>query len=358
MITPAELIEIATRHQVHLERLKTQAVNENLEFLKVMDKSVTARLVGKDITDFKRAKLERLIASVRGDLSIINKDIGASILAQAKELAEYEAGFEVRSLDQVVKADFNTPTASALNSAVMTNPLSVAGVDNGMLLGDFIKGKTTAQIDAISLAIRTGYYEGQTTNQVLQSIRGTRSQGFKNGIIARVGNSLNAAVRTALQHTAVQARETTWEANKDIVKQVRWTSTFDGRTSQVCRSMDGKTFDIGKGPRPPIHINCRSTMVGVLDERFKSLREGATRSVRGPDGVGSISAKDGYYEWLKQQPKDFQDSAIGPVRAKLMNDGGLSAKRFGELNLSNQFQPLTLAEMKKLEPTAFEKAGI
>jgi len=122
--------------------------------------------------------------------------------------------------------------------------------------------------------------------------------------------------------------------------------------------MDGKTFDIGKGPRPPIHINCRSTMVGVLDERFKSLREGATRSVRGPDGVGSISAKDGYYEWLKQQPKDFQDSAIGPVRAKLMNDGGLSAKRFGELNLSNQFQPLTLAEMKKLEPTAFEKAGI
>jgi len=41
-----------------------------------------------------------------------------------------------------------------------------------------------------------------------------------------------------------------------------------------------------------------------------------------------------------------------------MNEGGLSAKKFGELNLSNQFKPLTLAEMKKLEPTAFEKAGL
>jgi len=122
--------------------------------------------------------------------------------------------------------------------------------------------------------------------------------------------------------------------------------------------MDGKTFEIDKGPRPPIHINCRSSIVAVLDDKFKSLRAGATRSARGPDGVESISAKDSYYGWLKQQPKGFQESAIGPVRAKLMNEGGLSAKKFGELNLSNQFKPLTLAEMKKLEPTAFEKAGI
>jgi len=36
----------------------------------------------------------------------------------------------------------------------------------------------------------------------------------------------------------------------------------------------------------------------------------------------------------------------------------LTSKRFAELQLSKNFQPMTLAEMKAIEPIAFEKAGI
>jgi hypothetical protein len=53
-----------------------------------------------------------------------------------------------------------------------------------------------------------------------------------------------------------------------------------------------------------------------------------------------------------------QDSIIGPTRGKLLRKGGLSSQRFAELQLSKNYKPLTLDEMKKLEPVAFEKAGI
>ena len=48
--------------------------------------------------------------------------------------------------------------------------------------------------------------------------------------------------------------------------------------------------------------------------------------------------------------------AIGPQRGKLLRDGGLSSEKFGELQLSKSFEPLTLDEMRKLEPEAFKEA--
>jgi hypothetical protein len=101
-------------------------------------------------------------------------------------------------------------------------------------------------------------------------------------------------------------------------------------------------------------VNCRSTIVPVLDERFAFLRKGATQQSQ----FGPVDAKLTYFEWLKQQPAAFQDAAIGKAKGQLLRNGGLSAQRFAELQLSRNFKPLTLLEMQRLEPLAFERAGI
>lgn len=100
--------------------------------------------------------------------------------------------------------------------------------------------------------------------------------------------------------------------------------------------------------------NCRCTTVPVLKEQYQYLSEGEERS----SDKGPVDANLTYYEWLKQQPAAFQDEALGRTRGQLLRDGGLSAERFGRLNLGRDFKPMTLDEMRRKEPGAFRRAGL
>jgi SPP1 gp7 family putative phage head morphogenesis protein len=349
------LSEIATRHQVYLERLKSGEANQFAAFLLEIDRSIRRRLGAANMTDFTRARLERLLAATERDLQKILDRYYDQLSGNLIELAQYEAGFEARSLEQVVRGfEVAVPAEAQVIAAVTTRPLSVRGPDGGKLLEPFIRDWSANEVKRVSGAIRQGFYEGQTTAQILQAVRGTKANQYRDGILSIVNRDAEAIVRTAVQHVASQARQITWEANADIVQGVRWVSTLDSRTTQQCRSLDGRVFAIDKGPRPPIHIRCRSTTVAELADDLAALSGGATRA----SVNGQVEAGETYYSWLKKQPEQFVREAIGPTRAKLLLNGGLTAERFAELNLGRSFQPLTLAEMKRLEPTAFIKAGL
>ena len=366
MPVPQELIEIATRHQVYLERLKTGESKKAEKFLRDVNKTVTAKLAGKDITDFTRRRLQKLQTSLKAALAIIGKEFSSLVVKESVDLAKYEAKFEIAALDQVVVADFAVPTAAALNSAVFSNPLTMKGADNGNLLKPFIRDLTGRTLAQVTGAIASGYYQGQTTNQILQTVRGTRAAKYTDGIIHNMNRAAGIITRTSLQHAAVQARQEVWRRNKDIISGEKWISTLDGRTSAICRSYDGREFPLDKGPRPPIHMNCRSTVVAVLHKKFDFLDEGATRAARGEDRDGKsvvtkVPANQTYYSWLKTQPKSFQDATIGIRRARLMRDGGLTSDEFARLNLSNNFKEISLANMKResdIALQAFKRADI
>ena len=63
-----------------------------------------------------------------------------------------------------------------------------------------------------------------------------------------------------------------------------------------------------------------------------------------------------YYEWLKGQPGKVQEQVLGKKRAALFQS--MDAKKFGDLQFDKTWSPLTLDEMQKIEPVAFERAGI
>lgn len=357
MAISAELQESTIRHQVFLERLKTGEANQFAAFLKRIDESIKGRLLSKDLTEFSRARLERLLESVDKSLLKIYDDYRDELSGNLIDTAIYESEFEARNLTSAV-ANFEAviPTAAQVRASVLSQPLSVRGTDadGGKLLDSFIEDFTTNERKHVVNSIRQGYFEGQTTAQIVRNIRGTKKNNFSDGILAISSRNAEAIVRTSVQHVASTARMETLKLNDSVVTGYRISATLDSRTTTICRSLDNQTFKIGQGPVTPLHIGCRSTMVAELDGRFDFLKQGKTRSSIN----GAVDGNQTYYEWLKTQPAEFQDSAIGPVRAKLLRDGGLSAKRFADLNLSKNFQPLTLVEMRKLEPLAFKNAGI
>jgi SPP1 gp7 family putative phage head morphogenesis protein len=149
-----------------------------------------------------------------------------------------------------------------------------------------------------------------------------------------------------------------YKANEDIIKAIQWLATLDKRTCPSCASLDGKQFPPGSAPRPPLHIGCRCVLIPALNDEFAFLEAGSTRASKGAEGGQQVSAELNYYDWLKEQPASFQDEAIGPVRGKLLRDGGLSAEKFASLNVDKNYAPLTLQSMKEIDPIAFKKAGI
>ena len=355
--TPDLLVQIASRHAVHLEGAKTRYVDAFEEFLEAMRLDIEAQIKGvNDPESFRGVRLNRLLQAVSDTLDAGFGDYEAVWLEQIRELGVYEADFEARALGQVVRADFNIPTPSQIYTAAFARPLSVAGVDEGSLLEAFFKSWTEKSKSRVEGAIRLGFAQGQTTDEIVRRIRGTRRGKYRDGIVHAVRKEVTLMVRTSLQHVAASARMTLWEQNADIVEEVEFLAVLDGRTSTLCRSLSGRRFPVGKGPIPPLHIACRSTMVPVLNDGLDFLDGIGRQFSRGENGVERVDPGMTYYDWLKTQSPAFQDNVIGPTRGKLLRDGGITSKRFSELQLDKNFRPISLDQMRELEPLAFERA--
>lgn len=355
------LIEIATRHQVFLERLKTSEARDFVKVLDEVDKLVAdalSELGSGRVGNTGRAVLNTILKELREKQTVLYKANEKLFLTRLKEITGYEAEFESRAIERSIAEELGrtspklrVPTIEQAYTAATTTPLSATG----QLLRPFIANWSATQIKKVEASILRGWSEGRTVGDLSRELRGTRAMKYKDGLIRGLSvRQGDAVVRTSIQHISSTGRMATWERNNDIVSEYRWVSTLDARTTSTCRSLDGKTFKLNQGPRPPIHINCRSTTVAVPAKEYDFLQEGQTRASKD----GYIPGKQTYYEWLKRQPKAFQVQALGPTRARLFREGGISAKRFGDLQLDRNFQPITLDEMRTLEPSIFDRAGL
>jgi SPP1 gp7 family putative phage head morphogenesis protein len=355
MATSPNLINSTTRHQVFLERLKSGEANKFGPFFVAILTELTRRLARSELTVLGRARTERLLMALDAALSEVYTDFRRALIADAIDIANAEARFAARELDVIFdrNAGFESviPGRAQVRAAVLSSPLSVRGPGGGKLLEPWLRGWSRGQVEMVTGVIRQGFFEGQTNAAMIRTLRDSTLDVSK--------RSAEAVVRTAVQHVASAARMETLKENDDVVTGYRWIATLDQRTCLVCAPLDNTVQKFGEGPVPPLHPQCRCAIAPELDGRFAFLDEGATRSAGGAKGfAGPVDAKETYFSWLKKQPAAFQDAAIGPKRAALLRDGGLSAERFARLNLHRNFEPMTLADMRRLEPLAFERAGL
>ncbi|MGE6824308.1 minor capsid protein [Pseudomonas soli] len=351
------LLEQVSRHSVLLERLKAGEVQKFETYLRRADTHIRDQLTRKELTTYGRSRLEEFLGRVGSKLLEIYKAFSDRMQSDLVDIAQYEAAFEGRSLAKALLIDAVMPADSLIRAAINIQPLQVAGVDGGKLLKPFLNGWTRTEADRVTNAIRMGVVQGQTNAEITQTIRGTAAQNFTDGVLAVTNRSARAVVQTAVQHVTTTARMETLKENVEVVPGYRIVATLDRKTSLQCRSLDGREFEVGKGPVPPFHIHCRTTITPIT--RLSALfGQGATRSSVGADGGAQVAASLSYYQWLKTQPAAFQDAALGPVRGKLFRDGGLAAERFAALQLDKNFKPLTLDQLKDLEPLVFERAGL
>lgn len=354
-----EIQDRTIRHMVFIERFKVGAARKirkilNEEILPEITAKIRKRLErilerGTDLgpsTTVRLIELEREIQKLAQGMSVTLKK---QIVDDIGQLTKDEMVWQNKAILDSLGFDLET---------VIPNPRVVAAIVKktsfaGLVLDDWFDTLSRSTQKNVMVAVNRGIVEGETTDQIIRRIRGTRTLRFKDGVWETTRRQAEAVTRTTINHVSTQARMEYFKENEDIIKGVQWVATLDARTSTICAGLDGKVFKIDKGPRPPAHVNCRSTISPILKSAgqlgLKDLPEGTRASMN-----GQVPASITYGEWLKRQPLSIQEEVLGVGKAKLFNEGNLPIEKF----TTSSLEPLSLDELRLLEEKAFDKAGL
>lgn len=251
------LVDAFIQHHVRIQGLTAAEVRKFGPFLKAIDADIRKRLSGDELTDYSRRRLLRQLTALDGSLADVFSEYKAVLTKDLKALADHEASFTAGTMEAHIEGvEFDVPSASQIRAAIKSRPLSIRGPDGGKVLDALVDDWTQAERNTVINAIKRGVVEGQSNSEIVKAVRGTRSAGYKDGLLAVTDRHARAIAHTAIEHVSTVARQETFAANEDIVKGVRWIATLDMHACATCRSLDQIVFALDKGPRPPAHINC------------------------------------------------------------------------------------------------------
>lgn len=355
-----DILDASIKHQVDLQHYSNGVVNRMLKLIKRTDADLITE-INKALDklppeSFTARRLDALLESVRDLNKELYAEITGELTTELQELADYELTHQKQLFDNTLP----TQVRMASVSVEQVYAASLARPFQGKLLKEWTKGLEVDTSIKIRDAIRIGYVENQTIPQIVQRIRGTKAKSYKDGLLDITKRNAETVVRTAIAHTASFARSRFFEVNSSVIKALKWSSTLDSRTSEICRARDGKLYNADT--RKPIghslsylggagnaHFNCRSVMVAVtkswrelgldIDELSPSTRASMD---------GQVPADLTYSEWLKSKPASMQDEILGVTKGKAFRKG-LPIERF-ENNKGKQY---TIAELKERDSKYF-----
>jgi SPP1 gp7 family putative phage head morphogenesis protein len=212
-----------------------------------------------------------------------------------------------------------TFSLTAAKGATITLP-------NGEVLTKAFRGIATDQAERFSQVVRNGLLTGETTPAIAKRLVGqlqfgeqartARQLAAAGGELTAVAdNQIMSLVRTSINQVANSASMAVYEANQDISKKYRYIATLDSRTSSICRALDNREFEYGKGPTPPQHFGCRSTIVAVIDPDILPPSTIAKRA----SADGPVPINTSYGQWLKDQPLKTQQDVLGASKVPYFN---------------------------------------
>jgi hypothetical protein len=380
-----DFYDASLRHQIDLLRFGSGVSRRVVSILDEtqadLRKQVERRLGKSTALDSgglrRLAELERAIDQTRSGAW---NDVAQHWTRTAVDVALDEPAFVAGALRSIlpVELDFVMPSERTLKALALARPFQ------GRHLKEWAESAQRSDLTRIKQQIRIGMVQGESARDIAARVFGAR------GAMEMTRQQADAVTRTVINHVSNAAQASFLAENSDLFSEEQLVATLDARTTLLCASLDGKRSPVGKGPKPPLHVRCRSIVVAVIDgdvvgERpfvagteKQFLREYAEQnglsSVKSRDALprghktaydrfrrermraltGQVPARTTYHEWLGRQNHEFQDDVLGAARGKLFRDGGLTLDKF----VNRAGDELTLDELRVRYPGAFRGADI
>jgi len=152
-------------------------------------------------------------------------------------------------------------------------------------------------------------------NNLTQAIiRGQNPHVVTEAIARRFNVSKGQAGRLVMTESAFFNSASNYDCYKDLgVEQYEILATLDTKTSDICRALDGKVFDMkdyaAGVTAPPFHVWCRTTTVPYFDDEFELDTERAARDENGKTYFVPADMK--YEEWYEMFVEGAENDLSG-----------------------------------------------
>lgn len=259
-----KLLNGLIRHQIGLVRVSNNLRRRMVSLLQrteqAMKDGIVARLTtlsgssgaGFTLDPAARRKLQRIEDQIERNRSPGFKKLFDELSVDLQEIALEEPRFLkglVMSVTQPLEPRLSTPSASELRKIVTSRPFQ------GRVLRDWAQTIETDERRRIMNEIRIGLTRGEDVDTITRRIVGSAALMGRDGITGRTRRDAQAIVRTSVNHISSAAAREFALANRNLIRKEIWVSILDGRTSDICLSLNGTLFDVGKGQYPPVHYN-------------------------------------------------------------------------------------------------------
>ena len=335
----ASLFDAFTRHQVYLEGYKDGLDGRLDPILRGMFAQLRTALGGTNVENLgqlTKKRLNELIRTVQRLQLRRNDAFRAAMLKELRAFAQGDARMtlsvmeevEGKTVDEAYDAKDGLPLLGLLAlrnnregrarlwALIEAAPDPASGLTTRQLVNQYLSYVSRSVREIIT----RGYANGWTVRETMAAIFGTSKNRYKDGFTARARRQGAAMLHTAVQHVSQTAQAAVASI---FYKAYEWVSVIDNATSDICRSRDGRIYLYGKGPLPPAHYRCRSTVVPVKQ------------------GVKGNAQPSTFYGWLVLQPAIVQNDVVGVSLGGGLRSGRVTAEGLGKYRTRKR---LTLAQ--------------
>lgn len=295
MRTNEELARKYILHALYLQSIEKAEARRVVNFLSkevlpVVEARLTDQLARFEAgTVTSRVQIDRLRATMEdlnAQVQVAMTRVQGQMLHRIKTIAEQEVEWNVKTLTKTIPLDVDifVPAAQTVHHIVESQ------VIQGHKLQTWLKSYGTKTQARIFKQAKIGIIAGESLPEIGKRMRSTMN-------IAR--NQAEYLARTVVSATVHNVRNETFLQNSNILMGVQWVSTLDDRTTDICIGYDGNVYPVDDGPRPPVHFNCRSTIVPLVKSWEQFGFKNPSPSVRS-SLTGYVPSTTQYVDWLNK----------------------------------------------------------
>lgn len=234
---------------------------------------------------------------------------------------------------------------------------------DGESIAGWFEGLRRGDLQRITRAVARASVEGLTVSAIAAAIRGTKANGYRDGILQTTRDGAAKLARTTINGVCNNARLETIRENEDVVDGAKFVGTLDGRTCPHCGALDGKIWpvkELDAVRRPPIHISCRCCVVPHIDLRTPDgkIVEVGTRPAANADF--DALAKESYNKTAREKGLKRRWDDLSPsTRLKYYYQAQKDYERRTGKPAYRQVSPsTTFRDYFERQPAAFQRAWL